>query len=90
MQHRRCRRDVAAARRGARLHVNAPQITACPAKKTELLLSETYRHFTNVFLLNLLFVTDGVDFSDVVLACDGRGIGALGVFLTSALLFSVL
>ena len=42
------------------------------------------------FLLNLLFVTDGVDFSDVVLACDGRGIGALGVFLTSALLFSVL
>ena len=29
----RRRRRLAAAQRGARLHVNAPQITACPAKK---------------------------------------------------------
>ena len=34
------------------------------------------------FLLNLLF------FSDVDLACDGCGVGALGVLLTVDLLFS--
>ena len=42
------------------------------------------------FLLNLLFFSDVVDFSDVDLACDGRGVEALGVLLAVDLLFSVL
>ena len=47
----RRRRRLAAAQRGARLHVNAPQITACPAKKTELLLGDALYHFIIILIL---------------------------------------
>ena len=33
---------ASAAHRGARLHVNAPQIAACPAKKSETIEEESF------------------------------------------------